>query len=208
MIKGSGEDARARTKFYLKRLCGTVAAYSSNHPLREQLPGGWHLCAAGPGQSPQPAAHAANSRCRAGQPGYPSAGCGMRLRGMPRQRLRARGAAGEKSPSSRCSARRKTPLLSFSARGKTPSSSFPARAGSGECPSGLLKARHVRPFQVLAKQPHTGLTASPVGQYVFNMRAYLMFIDRATIGIILLYVPVTRFNIIILHAILVFISRH
>lgn len=35
-----------------------------------------------------------------------------------------------------------------------------------------------------------------------------MFIDGATIGMVLLYVPVTRFNIIILHAILVFISRH
>lgn len=91
---------------------------------------------------------------------------------------------------------------------KPRSSSSPARAESGDCPSGLLKAHHVRPFQVLGSRPHTGLTASPVGQYVFNMRAYLMFIDRATIGIILLYVPVTRFNIIILHAILVFISRH
>lgn len=92
--------------------------------------------------------------------------------------------------------------------GQTPLLAFPARAGSGDCPSGLLKACHVRDLQVLGKRPHTGLTASPVGQYVFNMRAYLMFIDRATIGIILLYVPVTRFNIIILHAILVFISRH
>lgn len=59
-------------------------------------------------------------------------------------------------------------------------------------------------FSLLLK----GLTFSSVEKYIFNMQVYLMFIDRVTIGMILLYVPVTRFNIIILHAILVFISRH
>lgn len=53
-----------------------------------------------------------------------------------------------------------------------------------------------------------GLIFSSAEQYIFNMQVYLMFIDRVTIGMILLYVPVTRFNIIILHAILVFISRY
>lgn len=127
MIKGSGEDARARTKFYRKRLCGTVAAYSSDHPLRERQSPGRSSLAGGtsvllaPGRAPRsPLRHPPQTR-GAGQswPRYrvraagPAARGGWRLAEAPCPAAAAGaspparsgpGGTGRRPRSSRCSA--------------------------------------------------------------------------------------------------------